>query len=563
METKIKALFCGLLTLLIFSTSCQKTGQISADQSSVSLVGLNPNRTSSFVAGTVYIHPGLLHTQADFIRMQVQVSAGTQPYLDGWNKLTANSHGLSTYTMQGPIDTVYRGTGTPENYSKLYNDVAAAYQNALRWKVNGDVACANKAVAIMNAWSATLKVISGNADRWLAAGIYGYEFANAAEIMRDYSGWSSTDFNRFKSMMLNIFYPMNHDFLTNHNGACITNYWANWDLCSMASIIAIGILCDDSAKVNEAVDYFKTGAGNGSIDHAVPFLYAGGLGQGQESGRDQGHQGLDVSLLGAFCQMAYNQGVDLFGYESNKALAVCEYTASYNLGNTVPFTTYNWGSGVNCSPNSQTVISTISRGDVRPSWELIYNHFHNVIGGLTTTYSGQYATNLRPEGGGGDYGTTSGGYDQLGFGTLTYTVGAQPITNGTYHLVNRGSGKYLDNLGATTDGAGVGQWASSTSNNQKWTLAYNGGYFTLTCVSSGKCLDGGGNVANGATVVQWTSNGGTNQQWTLVPVGGSYYKIVNRTSGKCVDSNGGTANGSLMKSYPSGTTNNQQWSIAP
>ena len=73
-------------------------------------------------------------------------------------------------------------------------------------------------------------------------------------------------------MMRTVFYPMNHDFLTNHNGACITNYWANWDLCNMASIMAIGILTDNAAKYDQAVTYFKSGAGNGSIAHAVPTI---------------------------------------------------------------------------------------------------------------------------------------------------------------------------------------------------------------------------------------------------------------------------------------------------
>ena len=32
------------------------------------------------------------------------------------------------------------------------------------------------------------------------------------------------------------------------NDANITNYWANWDLCNTASIMAIGILTDDTKK---------------------------------------------------------------------------------------------------------------------------------------------------------------------------------------------------------------------------------------------------------------------------------------------------------------------------
>jgi hypothetical protein len=66
-------------------------------------------------------------------------------------------------------------------------------------------------------------------------------------------------------------------------------------------VLAIGVLCDDEAKVDEAVTYFKSGPGNGSIVHAVQVVHPGGLGQWQESGRDQGHTMLGLGLAGAIC----------------------------------------------------------------------------------------------------------------------------------------------------------------------------------------------------------------------------------------------------------------------
>lgn len=505
-----------------------------------------------------FVHPGCLETDADFARMNSKIAVSESPWIDGWNKLTANSHSSSSYTLQGPVSIVYRGTGYPENYAKLFNDIAACYQNSLRWKIQGDTDCANKAVQIMNAWSSTLTSIQGSSDRFLAAGLYGYQFACAGENMRNYSGWSASDFTAFQNMLKNIFYPMNHDFLVNHNGACISHYWANWDLCNIASIMAIGVLCDDRTKYNEALNYWKTGAGNGSIDNAVPYLYNNGLlGQGQEEGRDQGHAGLNVSLQGAICQIAFNQGDDLFAWENNKVLAMCEYFADYNLGNTVPYTTYN-----NCDNVNQTVISSTSQGDNRPAWELIYNHY-NKRAGLATTYSSQYVLRVRPEGGGGDYGPNSGGYDQLGFGTLTCSINFAPVANGTYRLSCRADGKYLDNLGVTTNGATVAQWSSSTSNNQKWVLTYQkNGYYKLACATGGKCLDELGNTTDGSSVGQWNSNPSFNQQWMIVPVG-SYYKIVNRASGKCLDTGGLTSNGSVMQQWYSNASYNQQWSIGP
>ncbi|GAA4053036.1 alginate lyase family protein [Streptomyces shaanxiensis] len=366
-------------------------------------------------APAAFTHPGMLHAYGELNRAKVRVAAGDDPWLSGWNRLTANSHSASTW-QPNPQATIIRG-GTGQNYGILYNDIHAAYQNALRWKVAGTTAHGDAAVRILNAWSGTLTTVTGNADRYLAAGIYGYQFANAAELMRGYSGF---DLDRFKTMMLNVFYPLNNRFLNEHNDACITNYWANWDLCNMNSILAIGILCDDGAKYDQAVNYFKNGAGNGAIRKAVPFVYdSEGLAQWQESGRDQGHSVMGIGLMGAFCEMAWSQGEDLYGYDSNRFMKAAQYVAKYNLGQDVPFTTYTWGTGQNCAQQSHTAVSAASRGQLRPVWDILHYHYARRRG-LSVPYITAMAEQVRPEGGGGDYGSTSGGYDQLGFGTLMY-----------------------------------------------------------------------------------------------------------------------------------------------
>jgi hypothetical protein len=356
--------------------------------------------------------------------MQSKVEAYEEPWITGWYKLTNNSHSFLQYTPS-PQAIIYRGyDGTHvENYGSLFNDISAGYALALRWKVAGDTAYADKAVSILNEWSSTLTSLQGTGDRFLASGIYGYQFANVAEVMRTYSGWSPTDFARFKSMMLDVFYPLNNDFLINHNGASPFAYWANWDLCNMASVLAIGVLTDNATMYDQAITYFKNGKGSGAINNTIWKIYEPeGLGQGQEAGRDQGHAMMDFSTLGAIAQMAWNQGLDLFGYDDNRILKGAEYATKYNLGYDVPYTTYYyaWGNV------EQTVISNNSRGDIRPTWELFYAHYHD-LKGLTSNYTGQYRDKVRQdgagaEGGGGDYGPNSGGFDQLGYGTLVYAL---------------------------------------------------------------------------------------------------------------------------------------------
>lgn len=514
-----------------------------------------------------FVHPGLLHTEADFARMRTKVNANAQPWKGSWDVLTANGRSQLTYANLA-LDTVRRG-GTGQNYTRLYNDIAAAYQTAIRWKITGDVAYANKSIAIMNDWSSTLRYITGNADRFLAAGIYGYQFANAAEIMRTYSGWAAADFTRFQNMMLTKFYPLNDNFLLNHNDACITNYWANWDLCNMASVLAIGVLCDRRDLYNRAIDYFKTGAGNGSITHAVWYLHNSTLGQWQESGRDQGHATLGIGLMGAFCEMAWNQGDDMYGYDSNRFMKGAEYVAQYNTGNTVPYTTYTWGNGQNCAQMQQTVISDAGRGNIRPVWEMVYHHYANRMG-LSVPGMAAYATLHRPEGGGGNYGPNSGGFDQLGFGSLTFArdpLSAAGLVNGVYKIFARHSGQAMEvaNNG-TANGANVRQWPANDCACQQWTLSNTGsGQYTLVGVGSGKNLDvASSNTADGANVAIWQSTGGNNQKFTFTPVTGGFYRITPVHSGKCVDVDGTSlTNGANIFQWAYQNGKNQHWQLVP
>ncbi|GLY16718.1 membrane protein [Kineosporia sp. NBRC 101677] len=373
-----------------------------------------PTVTTAAAVPKPFAHPGLLHTTADFDRIKDKIKASDPLVTSGWQRLTANGRARASWSPR-PLKTVVRG-GVGQNYAQLYPDVHAAYQNALRWRISGDTAHADTAANILNAWSSTLTQVTGNADRFLAAGLYGYQLANAAELLRGYSGF---DLAGLQDLLKNVFYPLNDQFLTHHNGASITNYWANWDLCSVASTMAIGILCDDRSLFDRAVTYMHSGPGNGSIPHAIPFIH-GNLGQWQESGRDQGHTVMGVGLMGTICEMAWNQKVDLYGHDDNRFLKGAEYVAKYNLGQDVPFTTYQWGTGVSGALRTQPVISSASRGQIRPVWELVLNHYTQRRG-LKAPHVAAMAQKVRAEGGGGDYGPASGGFDQLGFGTLMFT----------------------------------------------------------------------------------------------------------------------------------------------
>jgi len=401
-------------------------------------------------------HPCMLHTDADFTYVKSKLTR--TPWSEGLDKLKNSGYSYSNYTPEaqeilGRMDEKNWSATFPDwwnNYTYFYEDAAAAYQLALRWKLEGDIACGQAAVRILNEWATTCKglvrVKSLANDRTYDPNEYlisinVHQMVNAAEIMRtDETLFKKDELAAFQTMVKNVFYPAASDFLA-HRESCKQHSWLNWDLAQMTSILSIGILCDDQDMINEAILYFKYGVGNGCIDNAVPFLHQdpdghGMLGQGQESGRDQGHATLCVSLMGAFCQMAYNIGEDLFAYDGNKVLAMAEYTAKYNLWKDFDDTsstsdekfvyrkkdfpyTYYENCSWQCPELSSQEKNDKSRGEIRPCWALIYNHYKTK--GLDAYYTKQFMDGMGVEGGGGHYGSTSGGFDQLGFGTLMYT----------------------------------------------------------------------------------------------------------------------------------------------
>jgi len=356
------------------------------------------------VRSQTFVHPGGLHTRADLDRMKAKVAAGAHPWIDDWNLLIADPKAQKTYNAAPAANM-------GASRQRADADAHAAYLNTLRWYISGDTTYAACAVRICNAWSATVNQIPTGNDISGLGGIPIFDFAVAGELLRTYPGWAPADFARFKNMMLTYWYPVCSNFLINHNGSCVSHYWANWDACNIGAVLTIGVLCDDTAKYNQGVEYFKNGAGNGSINNAVPYVHPNGLGQWQESGRDQEHAQLGVGFLGSVCQVAWNQGTDLFAYNSNRLLAGAEYVARANLSLDVPYQTYN-----NCDNVNQNclAINGLGRIDDRPVYELIYNHYA-VVKGLSTPNVKKMAQLLRPE---------RGSNDHFGYGTLTFTLDA-------------------------------------------------------------------------------------------------------------------------------------------
>ena len=383
-----------------------------------------------------YTHPGLLHTSADINAVKARITAGDALTAAAYSRLENQSGGSAAGAVEylKRMDSHWSDTYADYgNFSRAATDAKLAYELALRYQLKGSTAAATAAVNILNNWATVnkgmLRLTGYNnnipdPNEYLMT-IQAYQFANAAELLRGYSGWAAADFTKFQNWIRQTFADVAILFLGNHHkNADPQHYWLNWDLAALTAMYSVGVLCDDQALVDYALDYVNNGAGNGNKSKAVVATHSDPdsdetLAQCQESGRDQGHATLDITLLGAFCQMAQSQGTDLF--TPYKAMEMAEYVGKYNLKDAsdnfmygaakVPYTSYTVA-----DHSTMATLSEAERGTVRPSWELF--HAYAVNAGKSDIYTKQWVDYMRQQNSWGEAEGTS--TDELGFGTLMY-----------------------------------------------------------------------------------------------------------------------------------------------
>lgn len=416
------------------------------------------------VAGS-YTHPALLHTATDIATAKGRLDQ--EPYKSAYAALETASAG----TAAGAVEYLKRMDkknweskyADYNNYTRAATDAKLAYELALRYQLKGSDASATAAVNILNNWATTnkgflrLKGYANNIpdpNEYLMT-IQAYQFANAAELLRDYSGWTADSQTAFKNWIRQTFADVAILFLENHhNNSNALHYWLNWDLGALSAMISVGVLCDDKALVDYALSYVDNGAGTGNKANAVVATHndpdsSEQLGQCQESGRDQGHSTLDVTLMGVLCQTAQNNGADLF--TPYKALEMAEYVGKYNLkdangsfvytSDKVPFTTYSNGEV------EHTAISEEARGTERPCWELF--HAYAKKNSKADAYTEAWVNYYRAKNAGGE--TTSSATDELGFGTLMFGAETSPTGIGTVKVQTIADGVYYNLQGQRVD----------------------------------------------------------------------------------------------------------------
>ncbi|MFJ2889128.1 alginate lyase family protein [Streptomyces sp. NPDC087305] len=351
--------------------------------------------TTAHAAPATFVHPGVdvSRSQLDFAR--TEVLAGAQPWKGAYDQMMASSYASLSRTPK-PRAVVECGSYSNPNYgcTDEREDAIAAYTDALAWYITKDARYAQKAIEIMDAWSATITSHT-NSNAPLQTGWAGASWPKAAEIIKyTYTGtWTNSA--RFSTMLRNVYLPEIING-SNSNG--------NWELTMMDAAIGISVFLEDRTSYDKAMALFRTRtaayiylASDGSVPKTVPsqnlnttakiVSYWQGqstfvTGLTQETCRDFTHTGYGLSSISHVAETSRIQGTDLYGTDVGERLRqALGFQAKYQLGAAVP----SWLCGGSL---------TLGLG---PVTEVGYNALHNRLG-IAMTNTQTLTQNNRPAG---------------------------------------------------------------------------------------------------------------------------------------------------------------------
>jgi len=334
-----------------------------------------PVTPSVLAAPAQFRHPGVLVNRDQLAFVRAKVAAGAQPWKGAFDKMVASEYGTLSWQPK-PRATVNCGPSSNPNEgcSDERRDALAAYTHALLWSMTGNSAHAKKAIAILDAWAKKIETHTGH-NAPLQTGWAGCLFPAAAEIIRHtYDGWSASSRNRVRTMLKDVYLPVVRKGRATSNG--------NWELIMTEATINIAVFLDDKAAFDDAVKLWRRRvpayiyltsdgpypkAATSAHDTPAKLIkywqdqdtFVDGL--AQETCRDFGHTQWGLAAAIGAAETAYQQGVDLYGEQSNRLRKGLEFHHEYILGK---------------DPPSWLCDGELSLSGI-PTGEIAYNHFKN------------------------------------------------------------------------------------------------------------------------------------------------------------------------------------------
>src|SRR4051794_34819359 len=299
-------------------------------------------------APAAFVHPGVTVSQGQLDFTRSKVNAGAQPWKGAFDAMLASKYADLNPTPK-PRAVVECGSYSNPNYgcTDEREDAIAAYTDALIWYISGDARYAQKAIALMDAWSATITSHT-NSNAPLQTGWAGSSWPRAAEIIKyTYPSWPNSA--RFGTMLRNVY--LNKII----NGS---NSNGNWELSMMEAAVGISVFLEDKTNFDKAVTRYRNrvaayvyiasdgalpktvpGSGLSTRDQIVGYWQGQGTfvdGLTQETCRDFVHTGYGIAAIADVAETLRIQGQDVYGTDVGERLRqALGFQSQHQLGTAV------------------------------------------------------------------------------------------------------------------------------------------------------------------------------------------------------------------------------------
>lgn len=262
-------------------------------------------------------HPGCLFSLDDLKDLPLVAENEKVAY----NAFRACNTASMGYQMQGPFEQVDREPD--ENRAAFENDGLASLYQALQWYLTGYDQYAKNSMDIMRAWATTHKRCGGTTPHIMVGDVAMY-MATAADILRScYTGWDNSLNNLLKDYFMNVLWVNLRGNKDNKKLEVLHS--ANQGAIEIRGALAIAVFLDDKEMFDNVMDAALYHPAAGLISNTLPS------GQFADFGRDMGHAGGMLMDWAKTAEIAWNQGVDLYGFLDNRLKNCIEYFCEYNM----------------------------------------------------------------------------------------------------------------------------------------------------------------------------------------------------------------------------------------
>lgn len=268
----------------------------------------------------------------------VRDNLASDPWQSAYQRAVKDNLAKKNYEPT-PWLTVECGPYSTPNYGcdDESRDAAAAYTQAILWKLTGDEIYAQNVVKILNAWANTLIGGHTNHNGPLQAAWSAILFSRAASLVRNgYDKWPAAEIDNVSNMFEKQFYP-DLDRMFSGSEACFNK---NWHASAIEAMMNIAVFNKDKSKFDSAVykwrslvpsyiylstdgkrpkdAYWCTRSDSQTAAYwSYPESYVDGL--AQESCRDFEHTAYGFASIINSAETARLQGVDLYHDSASKA----------------------------------------------------------------------------------------------------------------------------------------------------------------------------------------------------------------------------------------------------